>query len=503
MPLLDTATLPEASKAIPSGETSVAATGAPALRQIKNLPGPRAWPLVGNALQVKVNRIHLDMEHLCVRFGPLFRVYFGREPVLVVANHRTVSALLRNRPDGFRRPAVTALVSSELGGLPNIFNAEGSEWRNQRRMVMAGFAPKAIKEYFPALVNVGLRLQKRWNAAAAQHASIDLSADLKRYTVDIIAGLAFGEDVNTLESGDNVIQQHLDRILPGISRRSLSAVPYWRYFKLPQDRRLEESSAALRQEVYRLIDQARQRINHNPNASDKPRNLLEAMIAAADQPGSGIDNDAVAGNVSTMLLAGEDTTANSIAWLLYLLCRHPEALHRATQEVQALAPDCAAFTLEQLDSLDFLGACIEEAMRLKPVAPFLPLEALADTTVEDVHVPAGSIVWCVLRHDSVDEKHFTDASTFDPERWLVSPDLAGPAATVNPGADKGIAMPFGAGPRTCPGRYLALLEIKIAVAMVLGRFEIQSVGTDSGLAPQEVMGFVMSPGGLKMRLRAR
>ena len=485
------------------GEKPLATNSPPALRQIKNLPGPRVWPLVGNALQVKVSRIHLDMERWCVRYGPLFRVYLGRQPLLVVANHQTVSALLRDRPDRFRRPSVTAFISSELGGLPNIFMAEGAEWRNQRRMVVAGFAPKAIKEYFPALVNVGLRLRKRWSEAAAQHASIDLSADLKRYTVDVIAGLAFGQDVNTLESGDNVIQQHLDRILPGISRRSLSAMPYWRYFKLPQDRRLEQSSKALRQAVYGLIDQARQRMQHNPNAADKPANLLEALIAAADQPGSAINNDTVAGNVSTMLLAGEDTTANSIAWLLYFLRTHPEALQRATQEVQALAPDCAAFTLQQLDSLDFLGACIEEAMRLKPVAPFLPLEALVDTTVEDVQVPAGTIVWCVLRHDSVDEKNFKNAAAFDPARWLVSPDDVGSAATASRGAGKGISVPFGAGPRTCPGRYLALLEIKIAVAIVLGYFEIESVATDSGQPPKELMGFVMSPERLKMRLKAR
>ena len=485
------------------GEKPVATNASPALRQIKNLPGPRAWPLVGNALQVKVSRIHRDMEQWCLRYGPLFRVYLGRQPLLVVANHQTVSALLRDRPDRFRRPSVTAFISSELGGLPNIFMAEGAAWRNQRRMVMAGFAPKAIKEYFPALVNVGLRLRKRWNAAAAQQASIDLSADLKRYTVDIIAGLAFGQDVNTLESGDNVIQQHLDQILPGISRRSLSAMPYWRYFKLPQDRRLEQSSAALRQAVYGLIDQARQRMQQNPNAADRPANLLEAMIAAADQPGSAIDKDTVAGNVTTMLLAGEDTTANSIAWLLYFLRSHPEALQRATQEVQALAPDCAAFTLEQLDSLDFLGACIEEAMRLKPVAPYLPLEALADTTVEDVQVPAGTIVWCVLRHDSMDEKNFMNAAEFDPGRWLATPDVAGPNPTANSSANKGIAIPFGSGPRTCPGRYLALLEIKIAVAMLLGHFEIESVATDSGLPPEELMGFVMSPEGLKMRLKAR
>ena len=240
-----------------------------------------------------------------------------------------------------------------------------------------------------------------------------------------------------------------------------------------------------------------------PDSVQHCTSLLEAMIAAADQPGSAIDNDTVAGNVSTMLLAGEDTTANSIAWLLYFLRSHPEALQMATQKVQALAPDCAAFTLEQLDGLDFLGACIEEAMRLKPVAPYLPLEALANTSVDGVHVPAGTIVWCVLRHDSVDEKHFKNATTFDPGRWLVPRDAAGRAATGSPGTNKGIALPFGAGPRTCPGRYLALLEIKIAVAMMLARFEIESVATDSGKPPEELMGFVMSPIGLKMGLKLR
>jgi cytochrome P450 len=472
----------------PPTELIAPVVNAPVPRQIKDLPGPQRWPLVGNLLQVKPQRIHQDVEQWCRRFGPVMRLYFGPRAVLVIANHTTVNAVLRDRPGIFRRPSITAKVSAELGGFPNVFNAEGADWRNQRRMVMAGFAPKPIRAYFPALVNVALRLQRRWEAAAMEHRQIDLSADLKRYTVDIIAGLAFGQDVNTLEAGDNVIQQHLDLILPGIARRSLSIMPYWRYFKLPQDRRLERSSAALRTEVYALIAQSRQRMLADPTLRDKPSNLLEAMLAAADQPDSGVDNDMVAGNVTTMLLAGEDTTANTIAWLLYLLRSNPHTLQKATAEVKQLAPDSASFTLEQMDALVYLDAAVQEAMRLKPVGPFMPVEAIVDTTVEDVHVPKGSLVWCVLRHDSVDESHFANAQAFTPERWLA------------PGIDKQISTPFGAGPRTCPGRYLALLEIKVAMAMLLGRFEIDSVDTVDGQEPQELMAFVMSPVGLRMRL---
>lgn len=474
----------------PLDHTAAPAT-TPVLRQIRHLPGPFALPIIGNALQVRLPRIHRDVEGWVRRYGPYVRAWFGRTLVLVLADSEAVAAVLRDRPDGFRRPLSSYIVSEEMGGNPGVFLAEGSAWRNQRRMVMAGMAPGAIKAYFPALVTVAQRLQRRWQHAATQGQAIDLDGDLKRYTVDIIAGLAFGSEVNTLEAGEDVIQRHLDAILPAVARRSLSMLPYWRYFKLPVDRRLDRDVAALDVAVAQLVRQARARMEHDPARRVRPPNLLEAMIAAADESDSGVNDRAVAGNVLTMLLAGEDTTANTISWIIYLLQRNPHSLAKAREEVRRLAPDAAQFTLAQMDSLDYLGACASEAMRLKPVAPYIPLEALRDTVVGDVAVPAGSMLWCVMRHDSVSEAHFPDAQAFQPERWL-----AGNSEVHS----KHAAMPFGAGLRTCPGRYLALLEIKIAMAMLLGSFDIAGVDTPDGGEAQELMGFVMSPIGLKLRL---
>ncbi|HTD04446.1 cytochrome P450 [Undibacterium sp.] len=492
-------------------DTPAAPPGArPILRRIADLPGPRAWPLVGNLLQLKATRIHQDVERWCRIHGTLFRLRFGRTQVLVVADHKLVAAILRDRPAGFRRPAITSRISEEMGGPPGLFLAEGDAWRNQRRMVMAGFTPHAIKAYFPALVTVAQRLQRRWEAAAKAGHAIELTDDLKRYTVDIIAGLAFGTEVNTIDGGEDVIQRHMDVILPAVARRSFAPIPYWRYFKLPADRRLDRSIAALRSAIDTLIAAARARMAQEPARRERPSNLLEAMISAADQGGSGVDDQAVAGNVSTMLLAGEDTTANALAWMLYLLHRHPEAMRRAQEEVRRIAPDPAAFCIEQMDALDYLDACAQEAMRLKPVAPFLPLEALRDTMVADVHLPKGGLVWCVLRHDSVDDAYFPNAAQFAPQRWLERGEASAEKSigiasaeerTGTVSANKGVGVPFGAGLRTCPGRYLALLEIKIAMAMLLGRFEVVAVDTPDGKEAAELMGFVMSPLGLRMRLR--
>lgn len=455
-----------------------------ALRQLSDLPGPAGLPFLGNALQLRPRTVHADVEAMARRYGALFRLSVGRQQALVVADAALVSGILRDRPDGFRRPDVTTQVSEEMGGEAGVFLAEGAAWRKQRKMVMQAFAPHAIKAYFPLLARVGKRLQVRWDAAAREGRPIALNADLKRYTVDVVAGLAFGEEVNTIEHGDDVVQQQLELIMEGTARRSLLPVPYWRYVKLPFDRRLEAAVAALRTATDGFIAKARQRMRDDPARAAHPQNMLEAMLAAADQEGSSIDHGAVVGNVSTMLLAGEDTTSSALAWLIWLLARHPEALRRAQEEVRRVAPDMAVLSIEQMDQLEYIDACAHEAMRLKPPAPFIPLQANRDCVVGDVQLPKDSIVWCVLRHDSVSEAKLRDAAAFDPQRWLDG----SPA--------RQLAMPFGAGPRLCPGRYLSLLEIKVAMVCLLGRFDLVSVEGDSA----EYHGFVMSPGALTMRL---
>ena len=363
---------------------------------------------------------------------------------------------------------------------------------------MAGFDPGHVKAYFPSLLKVTLRLQRRWQEAARSGAVIDLQADLMRFTVDAIAGLAFGAEVNTLESDDDVIQRHLDRIFPALFRRTLAPVRYWRYLRLPADRALERSVGEVKVAIEGFIAQARARLQADPDLRLHPRNLLEAMISAADQRGSGVDDRDVAGNVLTMLLAGEDTTANTLAWMIHLLQRHPQALRRAQDEVRRVAPDPARYTAEQMSGLDYVEACAHETMRLKPVAPVLPVQAVRDTTIANIEVPAETLLIGLMRHDAMEEKHFPQAQAFQPERWLANGAPAQAATSA-----KRISMPFGAGPRVCPGRYLALIEMKMAMAMLLGSFEIESVGTTGNQPARELLSFSMGPVGLRMKLRLR
>lgn len=470
--------------------------GAPRLRRLSELPGPAPWPLVGNAFQARLHRLHRDLEGWAREYGPIYKARLGNLPFVVVSDHRLITAMLRDRPEGFRRPKRLYETVVEMGIKPNVFLAEGEQWQRQRRMVMASFSPGQVRAYFPMMRNVALRLQRRWNATIVQGQDIDLQADLMRFTVDVIAGLAFGRDMNTLESGDDVIQRHLDRIFPAVHHRTNALIPYWRVVPLPKDVRLAHSVAEVHRAIAGFIAEARARLAADPQRRLSPANLLEAMLVAADEPGSGLDDDAVVGNVFIMLLAGEDTTATTLSWMIHLLWQHPNALQRACDEVRRIV--AAAGGLERLEpehlaEMAFLEGCAHEAMRLKPVGPFNVVEPVRETVVGDVVLPKGMTVIALMRPDATSDRHFPQGERFMPERWLDTDQV-----------DKRASMPFGSGPRICPGRYLALVEIKLAMATLLAGFDVASVHTVDGRDEvRELMALTMNPVGLRMRLAAR
>ena len=468
------------------------------LRQLKDMPGPRGIPLLGNALQIDVPRFHLQLEQWSRKYGPFFKLQIGKRELLVLGNHQDVTSVLRDRPDGFRRTTNFEEIWTELGMPHGVFGANGEAWKRQRRMVMAAFDPAHVQRYLPSLQTVARRLVGRWQLAAKKGVQIDLQADLMRYTVDTISGLAFGAEVNTLESDDDVIQRHLDKIFPALLKRLLAPVPIWRFIPSAADRQLERSIKEVKSAVDGFILQARERLRVNPLLRENPSNFLESMVNAADEIDSGIDDEQVAGNVLTMLLAGEDTTANTIAWMIYLLWRNPQALTRAIEEVHQVVSDVNHPSIEEIALLNYVEACAHETMRLKPVAPIILLEALHEMVLGDVKVPATTEVLALMRRDSLSDDHLPQAAAFMPERWL---DSSAPGSLTN-NAAKRLSMPFGAGPRICPGRYLALLEMKMSMIALLGHFSIESIDTPDGQEAREQLAFTMKPQGLSMRLRA-
>ena len=464
-------------------------------RTLRDLPGPRGLPLLGNLHQIRFDRLHLILEEWADQYGPMFRIRIGPHRIAVISDGSAIRRILVQRPEGFRRTTALEAVATEMR-LRGVFAAEGEDWRRQRRIVVDALNRARLETFFPALAMMVGRLQRRWEGAAERAEAVDLCRDLMRFTVDVTMQLAFGMDANTLETPGPVIQRHLDRVFPVLHRRVNAAFPYWRYVRLPSDRSLDHALEALEREVSAMVRATRERMAAEPERFQFPANFLEAILAAVEAEGSGFSDAEIFANAGTLLLAGEDTTANSIAWAVHYFTQYPEHFQRARAEADALvAPEPAIVSLEQTKRLPFLDAFCNEAMRLKPAAPLHVLEPTADVTILDCLIPKGTPLMLLVRRMATRDENFGHGERFDPDRWLV------PAEERGCPHDRRAFVPFGAGPRLCPGRSLALLQIRTALAMLCRNFEVEPVCNGAGV--RERLAFTMMPANLAVCLRRR
>ena len=459
---------------------------------LRDLPGPPGWPLIGNLHRIRFDRLHAVLEEWAARYGPLYRIRIGPRRVAVLSDRDAIERILVERPHGFRRTRALAAAADGMG-LKGVFAAEGEDWRRQRRIVAAALRRARIEDFFPRLAATAARLRRRWERAADLGEPVDLCGDLMRFTVDATVRFAFGVDPNTLEKEGPALQRHLDAVFPVLHRRANAPFAYWRYLRLPSDRALDRALLSLRREVAAMASAARARLDAEPGRRDAPGDFLEAIVAAADT-GAFSDADIFA-NAGTLLLAGEDTTANTIAWTVHLLAGHPNWLERCQREAdEAIAPSAGIEAPQQAARLPVLDAVCNEAMRLKPVAPLHVVEPVADSEIMGCLIPGGTPIMMPVRRMATEDRNFRDGGRFDPERWLL-PRERRPV----PHDDRAF-IPFGAGPRLCPGRHLALLEIRMVLAMLFRNFEVELV---PGPPVEERLAFTMVPANLFVRLKRR
>ena len=459
---------------------------------IKELSGPKSIPIVGNLHQLKVDRLHQYFERWAEEYGSVFRVKMGPFPIAVITDPEITQYILRERPDGFIRMKKldNVLQDDDVHG---VFNAEGEDWKLHRKMVAKGLDVKHQKDFYPQMMKTLEILYNKWKKNADNEEIIDIQQDFLRFTVDITTSLAFGYEMNTLEEKGGVVQDHLEKVFPILFKRINQPFPFHKLIKSKKDRSYDKSLVEIKKLISEFIEQGRKRIADNPDLIENPKNFIDAILVAAESEDSFSDRE-VRGNLLTLLLAGEDTTAHTLAWSIYLLTQNADKQKSIEEEVDEVLGENPWMTeYEMHQKLPFVEAVTNETMRMKPVAPLLIFEPINDVEIKGYRFKKGDRMLVQTRKAATDDQYFSDAKQFMPERWL--------KASKCPVHNMEAFVPFGGGPRFCPGKNLAILEMKMVLSMLFKNFEIEMITPHEEV--EEIMAFTMMASPYKVKIKHR
>ncbi len=334
----------------------------------------------------------------------------------------------------FAKPPALQRSSSLLGS--GLLTAEGELHQHRRRVVGAALGSFGMERYSRTIAESADRLQGRWHDGQI----VDMAAEMRSLTLTVIGQILFGADLApqaaAVSRALTVATASIDPLL------SL----------LAPSRRLRPSAEYLRTLVNRLIDQ------HVAAGADGD-DLLSQLLRAEGSDGQPV-SDQVRDDVMTLFIAGHDTIANGLVWTWHLLAEQADAERRLQEELRVvLGSDPPAFG--HVKDLTYTGWVLAESLRLYPPSWVITRRARADHKVGDVLIPSGAIVVISQYLLHRDARFFPKPLEFIADRWDAS------LSTGRPGL---AYLPFGAGPRSCIGQGLAILEGVLAMAAIARRW---------------------------------
>lgn len=457
------------------------------LRQIKDLPSPKGSFLLGHLPQFKADNKHQVLERWVKESGDLFQINFVGKKFVVSADPEMNQEILKLRPEKFSRFFKINEIMEEMG-IVGVFNSEGETWKRHRKPTSEALNLKKVNGYYPIIQHKTAQLLQKWNTLT--NTPIDIQKELMKYTVDITTAIAFGYQLDTLNDQNDALQQHLEHIFPMINERITAPIPLWRYYKQQKDKDLATALEAIEKVVQRFIDEAKIRLADNPELQEKPTNFLEALICEQEREGHFSDKE-IFGNVFTILLAGEDTTSNSLSWALYYLAQYPEVVNKVREEANEVyglneLPD----SYKLLSKLKYANAVAQEAIRLKPVTPNLYMQANEDLIIKDLAIPKNTVIMLQNKVAQTSDQYFTNPDEFVPERWLKN------GCPMHDKHSPEMIKAFGGGARFCPGKNLALYEMIVSISSICKQFDFKLA-----VAPNDVrekFSFTMYPENLSI-----
>ena len=380
--------------------------------------------------------------------------FLGRQQLMINAPDAIRHVLVTNNDNYGRNRGTRRVLQPILGN--GLLLAQGDAWRHQRRTIAPALAPRTM----PILARHVVVASEAKEAELGQ--AVGRPIELLPHLQTLALAIA-GQSMFSLEMTG--FRAELRTLLLRYALTYARAGFLDLLLPLSMSTPLDVRRAAFRTEWLRFMDRiidARQR----QAPEDHPRDLFDLLAAARDpETGAGFNRAQLRDEVSTMILAGHETTSVALFWACYIAARLPEHQERIAAEAAAadLSADNAAAALR---TLPYTRAHVDETLRLYPPAFLIVREALGPDTIAGRDIAPGTVIsispWVLHRH----RRLWRDPERFDPARFL-------------PGAeppDRHAYLPFGAGPRICVGAQFALTEATLVLARLLRAFRIQLIG---------------------------
>ena len=402
---------------------------------------------------------------LAHKHGPVAPYRAGTERAFLVDDADLVKRVLADNSANYSKGTFIN-ETFKMVVADGLLTLEGADWRRERRLMQPAFHLERLNALGTSMTDATLAMLQRWEAFADEGAVVDMSGEMSKLTMTITARSLFGADIA------EDVQEIGRQIAIGVA---MLAAPH-----KPEVLTARDSIVHL---VEKMVESRRR------NATGEEFDLMTMLMEARDEDtGEPMSDLQLRNEVVTLILAGYETTANSLSWTWYLLSQHPEEMANVHAELGAVLGGRAP-EFRDLGALSYTRRVLDESLRLYPPAWIMGRRALGEDRLGDATIPEGSVLALSPYITHRNPKYWDDPERFDPERMReTKASLRRPFAY----------FPFGGGPRLCIGHNMAMLEAQLIIGTVAQRFDLRVVeGTQ--VVPERL--FVLRPrGGLPMTI---
>lgn len=430
---------------------------------------PWRLPLLGHAVDfVRYGFLQVSADYPRL-YGDFVEFFIFSERDILISDAAVAKEVMMANPKRFRRLRRIDYSTEVLGLTTGLLHSnDDSVWSKVRKATHPSFSNQNMTAKFPAVAEEIQAWVQRLKDSAGE--TIDMSNESRSLTLSVITAVAFGLGVDDPIVRYFLGKEYLDDIsdiFQFIIKHVTFPFPLWVWRRMPvfkYERRAVIANNRFAEHCSAVIHRKRQLLAQG----HPPASMIDHLIA---HQGDGLSDESIVANVKTFYIVGSDTTAITLTWACYYLCINPHVADKLREEASRYLEgegDCRAMTIDTVRSMQYATAVVKEALRM--AAPVFSVALELKEGIEShelsngIQIRQGDVLRVNLDAMMKREASYADAMLFNPDRWL--------AGAAGLDAAEEYWMPFGAGPRICPGMTLALSEAVLAVAMLAYSFDM-------------------------------